>query len=186
MSIIIGNMKALNMQYDELWFVMRSMDWFYREKVGAKFPRYSDTKINKKNYQLLMQPNVHIVDELSPSHDLFTWYLTMKQKGAWNDRAFINTYVKIFLNDLVASQDAKDKLNELWTLDKQGKTVLLICVCQEEHLCHRSILAGILHGVGCNVISAFSTNISKYDIYYDLYRNAEKANDEVKTPFDDN
>lgn len=175
MPIIIGNMKALNLQYDELWFVMRSMDWFYKEKVGNKFPRYSD-KINQKNYRLLMQPNVKIIKDLSPSEDLFRWYMTKKLKGEWNDHAFINTYVNAFLRDLAVNQDAKDRLNDLWLLDKQGKTILLVCVCQEERLCHRSILAGILHGVGCNVMSASGTSISKYDIYYDLYRDFEKTN----------
>lgn len=40
---------------------------------------------------------------------------------------------------------------------------------KEEQMCHRSIIAGLLHGVGCNVVSAFGTNISRYDMYYKLY-----------------
>lgn len=169
MSIIIGNMKSLNLKYDELWFIMRSMDWFYRKKVGDRFKRYSDTEINQANYRLLMQPNVKIVDDLSPSRDLFKWYMIKKTKGQWNMDTFINEYVPIFINEIVINQDAKDRLNQLWQLDREGKTVLLVCSCQEEQMCHRSIIAGLLHGVGCNVISAFGTNISQYDMYYKLY-----------------
>lgn len=169
MPIIIGNMKALNLQYDELWFIMRSMDWFYRKKVGARFKRYSDTEINQKNYQLLMQPNVKIIDELSPSKDLFTWFMTQKQKGQWNKTTFHNIYVSRFLKEMSSQQDSKDRLNDLWHLDKQGKVILLVCSCQEEDMCHRSIIAGLLHGVGCNVTSAFGNSVSQYDIYHKMY-----------------
>lgn len=176
--IVIGNMKSLNMHYDELWFIMRSMDWFVYEKVelGYRFKhsQYDKTKIKQANYRLLMQPNVKVIDELSPSHDLFTWYLIQRQKGEWNQQTFVNKYCSIFINQIIGYQEAKDRLNELYLLDKQGKTVLLVCSCKDEFMCHRSILAGILHGVGCNVQSAFGTDISRYDIYYKLYREIEK------------
>ena len=185
MPIIIGNMKALNLQYDELWFIMRSMDWFYRKKVGDRFKRYSDVEINQKNYQLLMQPNVKIIDELSPSKELFQFYMSCKNKGTWNGNTFIQKYVPRFIHEISSQQDSKDRLNELWYLDKQGKTILLVCSCQEENMCHRSIIAGLLHGVGCNVISTFGTDISKYDIYRKMYLAIEKEG-EMKSPFDEN
>ena len=87
---------------------------------------------------------------------------------------FVNDYVPAFIRDIITNEDAKNRLNELWNLDRHNKTVLLVCTCQEEEMCHRSIIAGILHGVGCNVISAFGNNISRYDIYYKLYREEEK------------
>lgn len=174
MSIVIGNMKSLNMHYDELWFIMRSMDWFVYEKVGNRFKQYDKTRIKQANYRLLMQPNVKVIDELSPSHDLFTWYMLRRQKGEWNMNTFVNDYVPAFIRGIITNEDAKNRLNELWNLDRQNKTVLLVCTCQEEEMCHRSIIAGILHGVGCNVISAFGNNISRYDIYYKLYREEEK------------
>ena len=52
MSIVIGNMKSLNMHYDELWFIMRSMDWFVYEKVGNRFKQYDKTRIKQANYRL--------------------------------------------------------------------------------------------------------------------------------------
>lgn len=176
MSIVIGNMKALNMHYDELWFIMRSMDWFYRKKVGSRFTRYSDSEINQKNYQLLMQPNVKIIDELSPSKELFGFYLSLKKEGNWNQQSFNTKYVHRFIHELASNQEAKDRLNDLWLLDKQGKTVLLVCSCQDEVMCHRSIIGGILHGVGCNVKSTiYGYNISDYDKYYQMYRSEENC-----------
>lgn len=183
MPIIIGNMKSLNLQYDELWFIMRSMDWFYRKKIGNRFPEYSG-EINEKNYRLLMQPNVKIIDELSPSKELFQIFMSRKSRGTWNKTIFHNVYVPRFIHEMASQQDSKDRLNELYFLDKQGKTILLVCSCQEEDMCHRSIIAGILHGVGCNVMSAFGNSISSYDIYYQMYRDYEKEYKETKTPFD--
>lgn len=169
--IIIGNMKSLNLQYDELWFIMRSMDWFYKKKVPHPTDRSQYTyEINQKNYQLLMQSNVHIVDELAPSKDLYTFYLLCKDRGTWNYGTFAKQYVPVFIHEMSSQVDSRDKLNELWSLDKQGKTILLVCACQEEHICHRSIIAGLLHSVGCNVTSAFGTNISEYDKYYEMYK----------------
>lgn len=171
MPIIIGNMKSLNMHYDELWFAMRSMDWFYKKKIKSSFGMTIATEINKKNYQLLMQPNVHIVDDLAPSRELYTFYLSCKDRGTWGHETFYMDYVPKFIHEMSYQEDSRDKLNELYRLDKQGKTVLLVCACQEENVCHRSILAGLLHGAGCNVISSFGTDISKYDVYYEMYKN---------------
>lgn len=178
MPIIIGNMKSLNLQYDELWFIMRSMDWFYKKKTNSRFTKYkySNTEINQKNYALLMQPNVKIIDELSPSRDLYTWYMLKRDRKEWDYQCFNDYYVPRFLKEMSSQQDSKDRLNQLWELDRQGKTILLICACQEENMCHRSIIAGILHGVGCNVMSAFGNSISNYDIYYKWYRDIEKEN----------
>ena len=171
--IVIGNMKALNMQYDELWFVMRSMDWFYKKKaksISTNRLVYSN-EIIQSNYQLLMQPNVHIVDELAPSHELYTFYLSHKDRRTWGDEVFYMDYVPMFIHEMSTQEDSRDKLNELYRLDKMGKTILLVCACQEERICHRSILAGLLYGVGCNVKSSFGTNISQYGVYYEMYKN---------------
>ena len=163
MPIIIGNMKSLNKHYDELWFVMRSMDWFYKDKVTGK--------IIDKNYRLLMQPNVKIISDLSPSRELFYWYLKEKRKGCWDIENFLLGYAPKFIKGLVENPDAKDRLNQLWSLDREGKTVLIVCSCSEENTCHRSILAGILHCVGCHVITEYSIN--NYVSFYNDYRAIE-------------
>ena len=166
--IIIGNMKSLNRQYDELWFVMRSMDWFLYEKTKSlRFAKYDKTKLIKRNYELLMQPNVKVIDELSPSQELFTFYLSNKQRGTWDKNSFLERYVPIFLKE-INCEDGRDRLNELWRLDRAGKTVLLICTCQEENMCHRSIIAGILASVGCNV--KVKGNLNDYLIYGQMFK----------------
>jgi uncharacterized protein YeaO (DUF488 family) len=166
--IIIGNMKYLNRQYDELWFVMRSMDWFIYEKTKSlRFAKYDKTKLIKKNYELLMQPNVKIISELSPSEGLFRYYLSCKEHKTWDEKRFKNKYVPWFL-DSINNEDGRDRLNELWRLDKASKTVLLICTCQEENMCHRSILAGILASVGCNV--QVQGNLNDYLVYGEMFK----------------
>jgi uncharacterized protein YeaO (DUF488 family) len=147
---------------------MRSMDWFLYEKVkGSRFSNYDKTKLNKRNYELLMQPNVKVIDELSPSEDLFRYYLTQKQHGTWNENTFQDRYTPCFLRD-INNEDGRDRLNELWKLDRAGKTVLLICTCKEEHMCHRSILAGILASVGCNV--QVQGNLNDYLKYGTMFK----------------
>lgn len=160
MPIIIGNMKALNMKYDELWFVMHSMKWYFRDKKTGEI---------NKNAELISQPNVHVVNDLAPSHELYTFYLSHKNRGTWDEDVFWTKYVPMFIHEMSTQEDSRDKLNELYCLDKQGKTILLVCACQEENICHRSILAGLLYGVGCDVKSSFGTDISKYKIYYEMY-----------------
>lgn len=174
MPIIIGNMKALNMHYDELWFIMRSMDWYYKKKKPSKyFTQYSDEIIGA-NYRFLMQPNVKIIQDLAPSHDLFTWYMSQKSRGQWDQKAFDVFYAPCFLKDLSTQQDSIDRLYELRDADRQGKTILLVCACQEESMCHRSIIAGVLRGGDVNVTSSFGTNMSCYDKYYQMYCDMKK------------
>lgn len=166
--IIIGNMKYLNRQYDELWFVMRSMDWFlYEKNKGSRFNTYDKTKLNKRNYELLMRPNVKVIDDLSPSKELFTFYLSNKQRGTWDMDTFLKRYVPRFLKE-INCEDGRDRLNELWQLDRAGKTILIICTCQEENMCHRSILAGVLASVGCNV--QVEGDLSFYKAYGDMFK----------------
>lgn len=160
MPIIIGNMKSLNKHYDELWFVMRSMDWFYKEKVTER--------VIDKNYRFLMQPNVKVIDDLSPSKELFYLYLKKKKNFNWNERSFFSEYAPRFTKELIENEEAKFRLNQLWSLDRAGKTVLIVCSCAEEKLCHRSILAGILYGAGCNVIT--DNPVKDYLRFYDDYR----------------
>lgn len=165
--IIIGNMKDLNKPYDELWFVMRSMDWFLYEKSKLPFENYDKTKLNKRNYELLMQPNVKVIRDLSPSKDLFSFYLGSKRRGDWNMDTFLQKYVPAFLN-YINCEDGRDRLNELWRLDKVKKSVLIVCSCQNESMCHRSILAGILASVGCDV--QVQGNVNDYLIYGKMFK----------------
>lgn len=110
------------------------------------------------------------VSVLSPSSELFGWYYNLKKQGLWRDDLFVTGYVPRFLKEM-HSQEARDMLNKIYLLDKQGKKIALTCFCTNEAGCHRSIIAGLLQGVGCAVITSSGTDYRKY---YDMYRNIKK------------
>lgn len=117
---------------------------------------------------------------LSPSDDLFHWYLREKEAGRWNEEAFTKTYVPRFLNELIDSKEATDALNALYKLQKHGEQVAIMCFCPNEELCHRTIVAGLLQGVGANVETDKKQDYTKYyQQYLDIKkeRKAQKAKD---------
>lgn len=128
--------------YDEVWAVVRSM----------KNP----------------SPKMKQVQALSPQLDLFFEYRRLAVAGQWNRESFQNIYVPKFLEGMVNSTEgAADKLNELWQKDKAGLRICLACFCTDEDMCHRSILAGLLQGAGCSVVTETGKD---YSGYYAAYR----------------
>lgn len=111
----IQHIKAA--KYDEIWAITRS---------------------NKR-----LPAQVIHVPELSPSWDLFQYYLNQKKADKWTMETFQTVFVPQFLQDLTA-YIAQTKLTELIQKHLQGKHICLYCVCPNEETCHRSILAGIL------------------------------------------
>ena len=108
-------------------------------------------------------PWIQQVADLSPSSALFHEYQTnWKPNGLWNQDTFQKLYVPSFLRQIAQDEQAIAKLNELWRKDKAGQTIGLVCFCTDETLCHRSIVAGILQGVGCNVITRTGADYSHY------------------------
>lgn len=99
---------------------------------------------------------------LSPSEDLFFKYLQMATNGMWNENSFRTVYVPRFLRDIKQSDEARQALNMLYQADKHGVDIMLCCFCKDERLCHRSIIAGLLQGVGANVRLASGTDYSGY------------------------
>ena len=123
--IIVTNISKMKREYDENWAIVRSMksksDWITQ------------------------------VTDLSPSSDLFFWYRRLANEGRWNKEAFDNEYVPRFLRELKNKQ-AMEKLDYLFNADQSGKTISSIfALYAQENMCHRSIIAGILAGAGCNV-----------------------------------
>ena len=118
--------------------------------------------------------DVEQLPELSPSQDLFYKYLDVKKQGLWGAETFDRIYLPQFLREMCA-RPACDRLNELWRADKAGQDIALLCFCTEEELCHRSIVAGLLYGVGCQV-RTLNGNGSEYARYYDMYRNIRNGN----------
>lgn len=107
--------------YDQIWGVVRSPKNLSSLQKFTKNPRFEH------------------VPELSPSWDLFKKYLQLKRNGDWNQEAFFNIYLPLFLNEM-RNPTAKRKLAELIKLDKEGYNICLFCFCQDEKMCHRSIL----------------------------------------------
>lgn len=106
---------------------------------------------------------------LSPSEPLFWDYRKWLNQGIWNAECFAQRYAPRFLREVYASQEAKDALNDLYKKDKAGKKIALLCFCDDESLCHRSIVAGLLKAVGCNV-RTWHGDGSEYVKYYAQYK----------------
>ena len=127
--------------YDEVWAIVRSLK----------------TKSSK-----LKQ-----VTALSPSLDLFFKYRNLVKSNNWSKKSFDEIYVPQFLKELKSGNEKGfEFLNELYRLDKAGKKICLVCFCTEESMCHRSIVAGLLQGAGCNVRTEKGTDYSKYYAMY--------------------
>lgn len=129
--------------YDEIWAIVRSM---------------------KSQSNTIKQ-----VIALAPSENLFHKYLTLKKEHVWNKQMFDNVYVPQFMSEMF-NKISSDALNYLYAQDKMGKKICLVCFCPDEKLCHRSIIAGLLQGTGCNVITDTKTD---YSDYYRLWANMQ-------------
>lgn len=139
--IAIKNIRDVNYAgYDEVWAIVR--------------------KMQRPN------PNIIQVPALSPSWDLFSKYMDLKNNNNWNAETFRTVYLPQFLNEM-HSAEARAELNKLYKLDKAGRNICLVCYCVDETLCHRSIIAGLLQGVGCNVVGVKAD----YSSYYTQYKN---------------
>lgn len=131
-------------QYDQVWAIVRS------------YKGQSDW--------------IKQVPVLSPSWDLFGKYRDLKSDNNWNDQTFRSVYLPQFLSEM-RSDEARQALNVLYRLDKAGQNIALVCFCPDETMCHRSIIAGLLQGVGCDVHTELGAD---YSDYYKLWKDAQK------------
>lgn len=147
--ITLGSFKAFEPdKYDEVWVIVRS--------------------IKNKSF-LQKHNNVFHVPELSPNPFLFRKYLEWKDAGAWDQYKFEQSYVPMFLEEMTYPEQ-KQKLNELYFKDKAGRNILLVCFCEIEEICHRSIVGGLLQGVGVPVTSADAPYFIDYSKYHSIYQ----------------
>lgn len=136
------DLRGNESKYDEIWAIVRSM-------------KSSSNKIKQ-------------VTSLSPSLDLFFKYRSLAKNNNWNKKTFQEIYVPQFISELkTGPEKGYELLNQLYFADKAGKKICLICFCGDEELCHRSIIAGLLQGVGCDVKTEKNTNYSKY---FEMYK----------------
>lgn len=138
--ITLGSFKDISDEYDEVWLIVRSL----------------------KSIPYVPNTQVFHVPALSPSPELFQGYLTRRDIGTWNGDMFERWYVPQFLKEM-HGEVQRASLNNLY-YKAQSKHILLACFCPDEKLCHRSIVCGLLQGVG--VI----TSADDYSRYYKMYK----------------
>lgn len=141
--IKIGCIAQINSDdYDEVWWIVR---------VPQKEP------VNEKH-----------VPELSPSKQLFKDYRDVFHAGRFNEEYFLTVYVPQYLRELVANKQAMHILNLLHE-ESLRKSIILGCYCESEMLCHRSIVAGILLGMGAEIET--EEEYIKYYYLFELLKN---------------
>lgn len=139
----LGRISDISRDYDENWLIVRSVKQVPRNAVQ--------------------------VSALSPSTSLFYKYLDAKKAGRFDGAWFQSVYVPTFLREVIANQDARSLLNQLYA-ESRRKSILLACFCPNEALCHRSVIAGLLLGAGADI----DCNPS-YRKYFDLYKSMLRA-----------
>ena len=87
------------------------------------------------------------------------------------------TYTNTYLNEICSRPHVKTILNEIVARSK-NENIAVVCYCTNEKECHRSILAGILDGLGAKTVTDFS--IENYKPYYDSFLETCKLWDKDK------
>ena len=131
--ISIGNIfKTDPAEFDEVWVICFAVD-----ELRSLFEDLD---------------NVLHVPELAPQEGLFKEYRSMVHSGQWNKQAFAECYVPRFLIDIQTSEASMKQLRALVSASGE-KNIRLACFCpdEEEAICHRSIVAGLLLNMGACV-----------------------------------
>lgn len=71
-------------------------------------------------------------------------------------------HVPRFLHEIRNNRAAHEAIADIWERDREGQTVLLACYCGKEELCHRSIIAGLLTGLGAQVQTDTGSDYAEY------------------------
>lgn len=139
--IVIENIHRVRIQdYDEVWAIVRKL------------------KSNPNNFR-------H-VEDLSPSLELLNIFITLQENDEWDKKAFNEIYLPRFLKEIKGNKRTQELLNELYNRDLAGERIALVCFCDNESICHRSIIARILQGRKANVVTKTGNDYSKY---YEMY-----------------
>lgn len=141
------------------------LDSSLRKKMDYNFAIVRDIQ---KEY---LDPGEKQLSVLSPSNELFQWCCNMQASGNWNEDSFQQYFLPQFLQEM-NSKEARHALNQIVKLDRAGKIVVLNSFFKDESLCHRSILGGMLQGVGCNVVMESGKD---YSNYYRLFEQLAKV-----------
>lgn len=136
--IYIGKVSDMNDSFDENLMIVRSPD---------EIP-----------------PFAKHVPLLSPSPELFSKYKRALACNLFNKQWFDDIYVPEFIDDLSKNDKAVSLLKYLCDYGK-NKDIFLCCYCENETICHRSIIAGILIGMGAKIKTDDS-----YIKYYEQFK----------------
>lgn len=141
--LTVGSYQEMDQnKYDEIWLIVRKPD---------DLPEF-----------------VKHVPALSPSPDLFQKYRETCQEKMFDQKFFNEVYVPQFVKELAENEEALALLQTLTDMSR-AKNIMLACYCETEAMCHRSIIAGILLGMGAEI----STK-QEYLDYYKLYQMMKK------------
>lgn len=122
-----------------------------------------------ENWMIVRKPgeipeNAKHVPELSPSPELFQKYRQAFHAGKFDRSFFDKVYVPQFLRELTQNQPALALLDKL-KVESEKKDFFLCCFCANASFCHRSIIAGLLLGMGAAIETA-----PEYIKYYKAFR----------------
>lgn len=121
--ILLANVRDVKNLDCEVWYIVRSLGNLKLDEMHKHVP------------------------ELSPNSRLFFRYLNVKKMGAWNRGWFDTNYVPAFIRQMKHDENAQAKLQELVSRS-ETEDIALVCFCNDEALCHRSIVGGILMNLG--------------------------------------
>ena len=120
--LFTGSIKDIDKsKYDEIWIIAR--------KIG--------------NVQT--GGNIYHVPQLAPSYDLLNRYLSWRSQGIWNKDQFDTVYTPQFLNEM-RMPIAQQYLKLLQSTSKE-KDVLICCFCNDESMCHRTLVKSIIESM---------------------------------------
>ncbi len=132
---------------DEIWMIVRS----WKNPV----PQIGDVPVRH-------------VPELSPSRPLLDTYIASRDKGEWDYEKFTNRYLPCFLAEFNENSAVTEPLlEELCKKDSEGKNICLVCFCDDERLCHRSIIAALLKQRGVSVVTETGDDYTSLLAIYD-------------------
>lgn len=137
--ITIGNFKDINDSYDEVWMIVRSLKTNRIPQVNT--------------------PCYHI-PALSPSKELFDCYLSWRTAGIWNHDTFERYYKPRFIHEM-QSAEAQGYL-QLLRERSVDKNILLTCFCDDESMCHRSLVYQLVMNQPFYLLVAGSRNYNNY------------------------
>ena len=140
MALFLGSIKNMDTsKYDEVWVCVRSLG---NVQTGG---------------------NIYHIPQLSPSRELFSAYLSWKKQGIWNKDQFDNVYTPRFLKEM-ESEEARAYLGLLG--DKiRMLDVLVCCFCEDESLCHRSLIKRLVDNNTFYLLIAGSRDFNNYSLF---------------------